>query len=106
MFLFDADGNQRFNIDTAGRITSTNRLETLLPEEISDSLNTELRDTLTSDPSLSLSNAYQFNTGGHTVNVLVIQIPPTVATLFHAAQSLRHPDPMQRFKCDETAPPA
>ncbi|MEM5468266.1 helix-turn-helix transcriptional regulator [Celeribacter marinus] len=82
VFIFDADGNHCFNANATGRRKSSDRLETLLPEEISESLNIELRDVLTSDPTMSLSKAYQFNERGHTVNVLVIQIPPSLRHFF------------------------
>lgn len=82
VFIFDADGNPCFNADASGRGQSTNRLQSLLPEEISGTLTLELRDILTSDPTMSLSKAYQFNEDGHTVNVLIIQIPPRLRHFF------------------------
>lgn len=82
VLMFDADGNQCFNIDKDGRIQSTNKLASLLPAEVGEDLALEFREVLTSDPNKSLSKAYQFMENGQTINVLVIQIPPTLRHFF------------------------
>lgn len=82
VFIFDADGKQCFNIGKNGRITSTEKLHALLPEDMTDNLQAEIRDVLVSDPARSISKAYQFNENGKAVNVLVIQIAPSLRHFF------------------------
>lgn len=82
VLIFDADGNQCFNIDKTGRAQTANKLASLLPTEVSEDLAQEFREVLTSDPKQSLSKAYQFKEGHQTINVLVIQIPPTLRHFF------------------------
>ncbi len=82
VFVFDADGNQSFTIDMQGRIQTRDRLNRLLPDEISVTVQDELKDALLSDPNTSMSKAYQFIQNGKNVNVLVIQIPPTLRHFF------------------------
>ncbi|MBT2132250.1 helix-turn-helix transcriptional regulator [Aliiroseovarius lamellibrachiae] len=82
VLLFDADGNQCFSVDAAGRTQPNRKLATLMPQEIGESLKTEFKDVLTSDPGMSLSKAYQFQEGTKSINVLVIQIPPTLRHFF------------------------
>ncbi|MDF2369682.1 MAG: hypothetical protein P1V21_02705 [Rhizobiaceae bacterium] len=84
VFVFDADGNQCFTIDSQGTIKTQDRLSALLPQEISDSLNADFRTVLTGEPGMSLSKAYQFNEGSKATHVLVIQIPPSLRHFFMA----------------------
>jgi len=82
VFVFDAHGNQCLNIDNQGKIKTQNRLSSLLPKEISNKLDEQLKEVLTSDASISLSKAYQFKESGSSINVLVIQIPPNLRHYF------------------------
>jgi len=82
ILLFDAEGNQCFGVDASGRALAAQRTHTLLPPEISESLNNEFRDVLASDPNKSLSKAYQFQDSGKAISVLVIQLPPTLRHFF------------------------
>lgn len=82
VFVFDADGNQSFTIDREGQIQTKDRLDRLLPEEISVTVQDELKEALLSDPNMSMSKAYQFIQDGKNVNILVIQIPPSLRHFF------------------------
>lgn len=82
VLIFDADGKQCFNVDASGRTQPNRKLSSLLPQEIGESLANEFKDVLTSDPNMSLSKAYQFQEDAKMINVLVIQIPPTLRHFF------------------------
>lgn len=82
VFVFDADGHQSFTIDRQGRVQNRDRLDRLLPAEISASIQDALKEVLLSDPDMSMSRAYQFIQDGKHVNVLVIQIPPSLRHFF------------------------
>ena len=82
VFVFDADGNQSFTIDRTGAIQERQRLDRLLPDEIGTSVQEELKEVLLSSPDFSLSKAYQFVQGGKNVNVLIIQVPPSLRHFF------------------------
>jgi DNA-binding CsgD family transcriptional regulator len=82
VLLFDAEGHQCFSVDASGRAQGAQRTNSLMPPEISDNLNTEFRDVLASDPSKSLSKAYQFQEAGKSISVLVIQLPPPLRHFF------------------------
>lgn len=82
VYVFDADGTQSFTIDQAGKIQSRNDLARLLPSEITSTVSEELKEALISDPNMSVSRAYQFTKHGKNVNVLVIQIPPSLRHFF------------------------
>lgn len=82
VLLFDAEGRQCFSVDSAGRAQGAQRTNALMPSEISADLHTEFRDVLTSDPSKSLSKAYQFQEDGKSISVLVIQLPPPLRHFF------------------------
>lgn len=84
VYVFNADGNQCFTIDHRGRMRTKNRLDRLLPSEISAVLQRDLKDVLLSDPSRSLSKSYQFSQDGLYINVLAIQIPPSLRHFFMA----------------------
>lgn len=80
--VFNVDGNQCFTIDNRGRIQTKSRLDRLLPSEFSIPLQDDLKGVLLSDPSCSLSRSYQFTQSGKYVNMLVIQIPPSLRHFF------------------------
>lgn len=82
VFVFDADGNQSFTINREGQIRTRDRLNKLLPDEISLNIQEELKQVLLSNPDMSLSKAYQFIQDGKNVNVLVVQIPPSLRHFF------------------------
>ena len=82
VLLFDADGKQCFGVDAAGRTQPNRKLSSLMPKEISENLASEFKDVLTSDPSMSLSKAYQFQENEKLISVLAIQIPPTLRHFF------------------------
>lgn len=82
VFVFDADGEQSFTINRHGHIKTRNSLEKLLPDEVSKTVQEELKEVLLSNPDASLSKAYQFTQNGKSVNVLVIQIPPSLRHFF------------------------
>ena len=82
VFIFDADGQQCFKLDNTGQLSTQSRLETVLPPEIGESFQTELQEVLLSDPNMSLSRAYRFLQDGRDVNLLVIQIPPSMRHFF------------------------
>lgn len=82
VFVFDPDGNQCFNIDKGGKIRTNKSIKALLPNELSESLHSELKEVMVSDPTMSISKAYQFKEGDQTINVLVIQIPPSLRHFF------------------------
>lgn len=97
VFIFDADGKQCFNIDQGGRIRTQDQLASLMPREISEEFRMELMDVLTSDPHKSLSKSYQFMQDDLGINVLVIQIPPSLRHFFMPFKSCAI-----RTVCDET----
>jgi DNA-binding CsgD family transcriptional regulator len=80
--VFNADGNQCFTIDSRGRLKTKDRLDRLLPPEISEALQGDLKNVLLSDPNRSLSRSYQFSQDDKYINVLVIQIPPSLRHFF------------------------
>lgn len=82
VYVFDADGTQSFTIDQSGKIQSRNDLERLLPSEITSTISDELKEALLSDPNMSISRAYQFTKHDKNVNVLIIQIPPSLRHFF------------------------
>ncbi len=82
VFVFDAAGEQSFTIDRNGRIRTKGHLDHLLPKKVSESLQEELKDVLLSNPDFSLSKAYRFVQDEKNVNVLVIQIPPSLRHFF------------------------
>lgn len=82
VLLFDAEGQQCFSVDSSGRAQGAQRTNALMPSEISDSLHTEFRDVLASDPNKSLSKAYQFREADKSISVLVIQLPPPLRHFF------------------------
>jgi len=82
VFVFDADGNQSFTLDSSGQIQTRNQLERILPNDISVQIQEELKSALLSDPNQSISQAYQFTKNGTMVNVLVIQIPTRLRHFF------------------------
>ena len=82
VFIFDADGNQSFVIGDRSRIITRDRVHLLLPEEISQAIQEELKEVLISDPNMSLSKAYRFKYDAKSINVLVIQIPPSLRHFF------------------------
>jgi DNA-binding CsgD family transcriptional regulator len=82
VFVLDVDGKECFSINSAGKMQTRTRRSHLLPDEMSADLGAEIRDLCASDPSLSLSRAYQFNIGDKSSNVLIIQIPPSLRHFF------------------------
>lgn len=82
VFIFDADGNECFNVGQSGRIRSANKLHTLLPKEVSQDLRAEMKAVMVSDPKASVSRAFQFNEHQKSISVLVIQIPPKLRHFF------------------------
>lgn len=82
VFIFDADGNQSFVIDHQQRINTRDRLHRLLPDEVSKTVQEELKEVLRSDPDMSLSKAYRFTQNSKSINVLVVQIPPSLRHFF------------------------
>jgi DNA-binding CsgD family transcriptional regulator len=82
VFIFDADGHQSYLIDDRLRIKKHDRLHHLLPDEVSQTVQTELKDVLISDPNMSLSKTYRFQHGAKSINVLVVQIPPSLRHFF------------------------
>lgn len=82
VFVLDVDGAECFSINSQGKLRKQNRIGYLLPEETSEKIATEIRELCVSDPSLSISRAYQFDTGKVSTNVLIIQIPPSLRHFF------------------------
>lgn len=82
VLLFDADGNQCFGVDATGRALDGRQTTSLMPKEISEDLANDFKDILASDPNKSLSKAYQFQDGGKSISVLVIQLPPALRHFF------------------------
>ena len=82
VFVLDVDGKTCFSINSNGKLQTQTRTSHLLPEEVREEITEEIRELCVSDPSLSMSRAYQFNTGKTSTNVLVIQIPPSLRHFF------------------------
>ncbi|WP_157946871.1 LuxR C-terminal-related transcriptional regulator [Thalassobius sp. I31.1] len=82
VFVLDVDGKACFSINSDGKLQSQTRMNHLLPEEVSEDIVAEIRELCVSDPNLSLSRAFQFNTDRNNTNVLVIQIPPSLRHFF------------------------
>lgn len=82
VFVLDVDGKTCFSINSNGKLQTQTRTSHLLPEEVREGITEEIRKLCVSDPSLSMSRAYQFNTGKTSTNVLVIQIPPSLRHFF------------------------
>lgn len=82
VFVLDVDGKACFSINSNGRLQTQNRMLHLLPKGMSADITAEIRELCVSDPGLSMSRAYQFNTGKTNTNVLVIQIPPNLRHFF------------------------
>lgn len=82
VFVLDVDGAECFSINNSGKIQTQTRMSHLLPEEVSEDIAEEIRELCVSDPSLSMSRAYQFNMGKMNTNVLIIQIPPNLRHFF------------------------
>lgn len=82
VFVLDADGKACFSINSNGKLQTQNRMLDLLPNGINTQITAEIRELCISDPSLSVSRAYQFNTGETSTNVLVIQIPANLRHFF------------------------
>ena len=82
VYVLDVDGTECFSINNSGKLQTQTRMTHLLPEEISEEIAAEIRELCVSDPSLSMSRAYQFNMGKTSTNVLIIQIPPSLRHFF------------------------
>lgn len=82
VFVLDVDGAECFSINNNGKIQTQTRMSHLLPEEVGEEIAEEIRALCVSDPSLSMSRAYQFNMGKTSTNVLIIQIPPNLRHFF------------------------
>lgn len=82
VFVLDVDGKVCFSINSSGKLQTLSRVNHLLPDEMQAELGVEVRDLCSSDPSLSVSRAYQFNSGNKSTNVLITQIPPSLRHFF------------------------
>lgn len=82
VFVLDVDGKQCFSINSSGKIRTRARLGDVIPNEMSAALGAEIRELCSSDPSLSMSRAYQFNIAAKSRSVLIIQIPPNLRHFF------------------------
>jgi DNA-binding CsgD family transcriptional regulator len=82
VFVLDVNGKECFTINSGGKIQTRVRLSDLIPPEMSEELNAEIRELCSSDPDLSMSRAYQFNTANHSTTLLIIQIPPVLRHFF------------------------
>lgn len=82
VYVLDVDGKQCFSINSNGKLQNQNRMDHLLPDEMSVEISEEIRELCVSDPSLSMSRAYQFNKGKTSTNVLIIQIPTSLRHFF------------------------
>ena len=80
--VLDVDGKQCFSINSSGKIRTRARLGDVIPNEMSTALGAEIRELCSSDPSLSMSRAYQFNIAAKSRSVLIIQIPPNLRHFF------------------------
>jgi DNA-binding CsgD family transcriptional regulator len=82
VFILDVDGKDCFSINSSGKIQTRARLSDVIPSGMNITLGAEIHDLCSSDPSLSMSRAYQFNISGKNSNVLIIQIPPNLRHFF------------------------
>ena len=82
VFVLDVEGAECFSINSNGKLQTQNCMAHLLPNDMSEKVSAEIRELCASDPSLSMSRAYQFNTGKTSTNVLIIQIPPSLRHFF------------------------
>ncbi|AKI01619.1 DNA-binding protein with HTH domain [Hoeflea sp. IMCC20628] len=84
VYVMDVDGEQCFNLDNDGKLSNQINASDLLPKEMSNELNDEIKEICASDPELSLSKSFQFRERGENTNVLVIQFPPSLRHYFMA----------------------
>lgn len=80
VFVLDVDGNACVNLN--GKLQTQTRMRDFLPDEVSEEITAKIRELCASDPTLSMSHAYQFNTGKTGTNLLIIQIPPSLRHFF------------------------
>lgn len=82
VFVLDVDGRECVRINRSGKLESRALTSHVLPDLISTQLHADIRELCSSEPEHSMSRAYQFNVEDKIINVLIIQIPPSLRHFF------------------------